>query len=86
MSTPASHRTGTDPATRLLAWTGFLSLIAYAVILRLSFQFRYGEEHRDRPILQVLVASLVAFIAYLVVVRRLLCRPQGDGRGDPGCS
>jgi hypothetical protein len=51
-----------------------VSLVCYAAVLGLSFQFRYGEGHADRPIPAVLASFLVAFVAYLAVARRLLVR------------
>ena len=71
---PAGDRVGSDPVARHISRAGFVSLVCYAAVLGLSFQFHYGEGHRNRPIPAVLVSFLVAFVAYLAVTRRLLVR------------
>lgn len=68
-----------DPVARLLARAGFASLLCYAAVLGLSFEFRYGEGHADRPILGVLAALGGAFALYLWVARALVREPYERG-------
>ncbi len=68
--------TAVDPLARFLSRAGLVSLLCYAVVLGLSFQFQYGAGHADRPIPAVLAAFGVAFATYLVVVNVLIRAPR----------
>ena len=76
---PPVPRAPDDGAHGRESGAGFVSLLCYAVVLGLSFQFRYGEGHADRPIPAVLAALLVAFVAYLVAAGKLVRRPTDRG-------
>jgi hypothetical protein len=52
-----------------IVWPGLLSTFLYLWITFLSFEFVYGEGHRDRPILLVLVLFLVLFSIQVYVIR-----------------
>lgn len=65
-----------DPLARSLSRAGLVSLLCYAVVLGLSFQFQYGVGHADRPIPAVLAAFLVAFVGYLVVAKAVVRAPR----------
>mgnify|MGYP005849068009 CR=1 FL=1 len=73
---PVDDRVGSDPLARFLSRMGFVSLLCYAAVLGLSFEFRYGEGHADRPIPAVLATLLVAFIVYLVVAKAVVRAPR----------
>jgi hypothetical protein len=61
--------------TRGRLWLlGCLSMLLYGGVSVLSFHFRYGEGHLDRPILAVLALLAAATLGYLVALATVLRR------------
>src|SRR5262249_48639967 len=75
------HPVESDPVRRRLIVIGLGSLPVYGVVAILSTSFRYGEGHRQRPILAVLGLLALAWVGYALALAGVLgrCRsPEGD--------
>ncbi len=70
-----------DVVRRRLIGLGTFSGLIYLIIAVLSFQFRYGEGHRDRPILLVLGLLGIAWCLYAAALL-LIYSGRSDDR-DP---
>ncbi len=69
---PLTRSSSDEPVHRRLVIAGLASIPLYGLVTLLSVRFRYGEGHRDRPILTVLALLSLAWVAYawaLVAVR-----------------
>jgi hypothetical protein len=74
-----------EDRTRGRLWLlGCLSMLIYCGVSILSFRFRYGEGHRDRPILAVMALLAAATLGYLMALATVLRRrrfiPNADGK------
>jgi len=63
-----------DAIRRRLVGLGAFSVLIYLVIAVVSFKFRYGEGHRDRPILLVLGLLGMAWCLYALALFAILSR------------
>jgi hypothetical protein len=70
-----------DRTIRLLGWVGAGSAVSYLAVLWLSFRFRHGEGHADRPILAVLGLFGLATAGYWLALSRLVSDAAGNDRG-----
>jgi hypothetical protein len=87
MSNDQENAAQQDRSRSRLWLLGCLSLLIYGGVSILSLQFRYGEGHRDRPILAVLGLLAAATVGYLMALAAVLRRrgaiPNADAKaGD----
>jgi hypothetical protein len=68
------------PDRRLIA-LGLGMLPIYGLVTLLSGSFRYGEGHRERPILAVLALFTIAWVGYATALATVLGRHRGRPRG-----
>lgn len=61
---------------------GGLSLLIYGGVSALSFRFRYGEDHCNRPILTVLILLATATLCYLLALAAVLHQRRKAGEKD----
>ncbi|RUL87953.1 hypothetical protein [Tautonia sociabilis] len=79
-----NHGAEAGPGRRRLRRVGVALLLVYGAVAWLSFSFRYGEGHRERPILLVLGLLTLAWAAYALALATVLRRRERTCGGQGG--